>query len=185
MKTHSAYYPNRKNVMLWNKYPYRLDNFTLAAAVEDLKGDPPGTIPWLVWLLENPASPLSLPGKIDLNGHDCIHLLLKRGFRSRDEAYVVGFTMGNDTSTNSIHLLIFKVAAYFLYPLKYRFTYLELKIFDLGVRRGRRAKIENINKIDWLRWKHQKLRDIRRELGLASKSQILAATDRPMAVSQK
>jgi hypothetical protein len=180
-------YPNlnTKNAMLWNKYPYRLDNFTLAAAIEDLQGDPPNTIPCLVWLLENPASPLSLPGKIDLTGHDCIHLLLKRGFRSRDEAYVVGFTMGNDTSTNSFHLLIFKVAAYYLYPHKYRLTYSELKIFDLGVRQGRRAKIENINQIDWLRWKHHKLRDIRLELGLNSKSRIVESTDLPISVFQQ
>lgn len=49
-----------------------------------------------MWLLENPDSPLPFAGKIDLYRHDCLHLLLERGLSVEDEAFVVGFTMGND-----------------------------------------------------------------------------------------
>ncbi|WP_373541799.1 hypothetical protein [Chamaesiphon sp.] len=152
--------------MLWHKYPDRLDEYTLAAACEHLQGDPPGEIPFLVWLLENPASPLNMPGSINLLGHDCIHLLLKKGFSSAEEAYIVGFTMGNDTSVNWLHLLVLKIAAYFFYPHKYRLSYSELKIFDRGVRFGRTAKVKNINKFDWSEWDRKLLKDIRMELGL-------------------
>jgi hypothetical protein len=152
--------------MLWNKYPTHLDDFTLGSAYESLQGDLPAKIPVLVWLLENPVSPVSLPGSIDLFGHDCIHLLLKKGFRSADEAYVVGFTMGNDPMTNWLHIAILKFASYFLYPCKYRFTYSDLKIFDLGIRMGRRAKIKNLNKYDWCKWHDRKLRDIRSQIEL-------------------
>jgi hypothetical protein len=155
------------NVMLWNKYPDRLDNFMLVSACEDLQGDPPGEIPLLVWLLENPASPIGMPGSIDLFGHDCLHLLLKEGFSPANEACVVGFTMGNDENTNWLHLLIFKIAAYFFYPPKYRLTHAELQIFDRGVRLGRQTKIKNINKFDWSKWHHKTLKNIRVELGLA------------------
>jgi hypothetical protein len=152
--------------MLWHKYPDRLDNLTLIDAFEDLQGDPPGEIPLLVWLLENPASPISMPGSIDLFGHDCIHLLLKQGFSPANEAYIVGFTMGNDNSTNWLHLLIFKIAAYFLYPRKYKLTYSELQLFDQGVKFGRKTKVKNINKFDWSNWHHKILKDVRMELGL-------------------
>jgi hypothetical protein len=152
--------------MLWNEYPDRLDASTLVAACEDLQGDPPEEIPFVVWLLENPSSPFNMPGSIDLFGHDCIHLLLKKGFSPDDEAYVVGFTMGNDANTSWIHLLILKIAAYCLYPRKYRFSYSKIKIFDRGVRLGRRTKTRNINKLDWSKWNHRLLKDIRSELGL-------------------
>ncbi|WP_309743423.1 MULTISPECIES: hypothetical protein [unclassified Chamaesiphon] len=152
--------------MLWHKYPDRLDAFTLAAACEDLQGDPPGEIPFLVWLLENPASPLNMPGSIDLLGHDRIHLLLKKGFSPAEEAYVIGFTMGNDTSTNWWHLLLLKIAAHFLYPPKYRLSYSELSIFDRGVQLGRSIKVKNINKLDWSKWDCKLLQDIRQEIGL-------------------
>jgi hypothetical protein len=66
--------------MLWHNYPDHLDTFTLKDAYETLEGDPPSKIPFIVWLLENPKSPLALPGCIDLYNHDCIHLLLKQGF---------------------------------------------------------------------------------------------------------
>lgn len=153
-------------IILWYKYPDRLDAFTLAAACEDLQGDPPDTIPFLVWLLENPASPLNMPGSIDLFGHDRIHLLLKKGFSPAEEAYVVGLTMGNDANTSWLHLLVLKIAAYCLYPRKYRLTYSELNIFDRGVRLGRSTKVKNINKLDWSQWDWKLLKDIRLEIGL-------------------
>lgn len=152
--------------MLWNKYPDHLDNLTLINAFEDLQGDPPSKIPFLIWLLENPASPISMPGSIDLFGHDCIHLLLRKGFSPANEAYIVGFTMGNDNSTNWLHLMIFKIAAYFFYPRKYRLSYSELKLFDRGVQFGRKIKVKNINKFDWTEWHHRILKDMRMELGL-------------------
>lgn len=152
--------------MLWNQYPDRLDNFTLINAFKDLEGDPPGEIPLLVWALENPASPIGMPGSIDLFGHDCIHLLLRKGFSPANEAYIVGFTMGNDTATNWLHLMIFKIAAYFFYPPKYRLSYSELKLFDRGVEFGRKVKVKNINKLDWTKWHHKMLKDLRTELEL-------------------
>ncbi len=161
--------------MLWNQYPDRLDKFTLLAACEDLQGDTPERIPFLVWLLENPSSPLNMPGSIDLFGHDCIHLLLKQGFTSTNEAYVIGFTMGNDTRTTWIHLLIIKIACYCLYPPKYRLTYSELKIFDRGVKLGREIKFKNINKYNLDAWQHKKLKDIRIEIGLDVESRVLEA----------
>ena len=62
----------------------------------------PSSIHWFVWLIENPKSPISLTGAIDLYNHDIIHILLGRGMDVKDEALVIGFTMGNSEYTNSL-----------------------------------------------------------------------------------
>jgi hypothetical protein len=152
--------------MLWQTYPKYLDEWTLNAAYQSLQGDPPDKIPFMVWLLENPASPLAMPGKIDLAGHDCMHLLLKQGFAAANEAYVVGFTMGNDDRTTWLHLLIFRFAALFLYPPKYRLTRDELAIFDRGVALGRQTKVKNLNQGLLLKWNDTTLQAVREQIGL-------------------
>ena len=77
----------------------------------------PSTIHWFVWLLENPKSPISLTGAIDLYNHDIIHILLDRGMLNRDEAMVIGFTMGNSETTSSWVRWLFEFCARYLYPV--------------------------------------------------------------------
>lgn len=58
----------------------------------------PEEVPFLVRLVENPA--LDLPfmdvfhGATDLPTHDYLHIVLGRGLLAKDEAFVIGFTMG-------------------------------------------------------------------------------------------
>jgi hypothetical protein len=154
--------------MLWHSYPEHLDSFSLQEAYDSLEGDPPSKIPFVVWLLENPDSPMALPGNIDLYGHDCIHLLLKQGFTSKNEAYVVGFTMGNDVRVNSLHLLVFKFVARVLYPQKYRLDASELEYFERGFAIGQKIRVKNLNKFEFSQWRSRTLQDIRAEIGLDS-----------------
>ena len=56
-------------------------------------------VPWLIWLMENPKSPLHLHGASALNDHDYVHIILDKGQANDDEAFVIGFTMGNDWNT--------------------------------------------------------------------------------------
>jgi hypothetical protein len=152
--------------MLWHQYPNHLDTLTLKDAYETLEGDPPSKIPFIVWLLENPKSPLALPGCIDLYNHDCIHLLLRQGFTSASEAYVVGFTMGNDIRTNRLHLMIFKLAAQALYPEKYRLNTSELDAFERGFQLGKSVKVKNLNQTSFEKWQYKMLAEVRAEIGL-------------------
>jgi hypothetical protein len=122
---------------------------SLAQKYLDLKGDPPSKIPWIIWLLENPESPFSLGGSIDLRRHDYLHILFDKGFSNDDEAFIIGVTMGNDTSTNGFHYFIFKVASLFLYPPPYRFTVQNLKVFDKAVAIGKVLPIKNLNRLDF------------------------------------
>jgi hypothetical protein len=152
--------------MLWKKYPKKLDQMTLTEAYQSLQGDEQSDIPWIVWLLENPASPIALPGNIDLAGHDCLHLLLKKGFTSSSEAYVVGFTMGNDQRTKWFHFQFFKLAVLFLYPPKYRLSHSEIHILERGFRLGQRTLFKDLNKVDLVKWNTKTLEQLRSDLGL-------------------
>lgn len=139
----------------------------LQEAFTTMEGDPPSKIPLVVRLLENPASPIALPGKIDLYRHDCLHLLLNRGFSLADEAFVIGFTMGNDEYTNWLHLGIFKVCSWLFYPKPYRFKWAHFEQLHLGVFYGRKARLKNLNRFDFRAHNHQTLGELRRFLGIS------------------
>ena len=105
----------------------------------------PSSIHWLVWLLENPKSPISLTGAIDLYNHDIIHVLLCRGMDVRDEAMVIGFTMGNSESTNSFIKWLFLLCAKTIYPEGYRFSGADIKEYNRGYSYGLTRRKRNIH----------------------------------------
>jgi hypothetical protein len=146
--------------------PHSAKPQTLKEAYQELGGDQQSDIPWLVRLLENPSSPLALPGKIDLYGHDYIHLLLNRQSSLYDEAFIVGFTMGNDLQTNGLHLIIFKVVSMLFYPQKYRFHQEHMKSFDLGFWYGRKISCKNINHLDFNDFNDKTISEVRERLGI-------------------
>lgn len=127
-------------------FVFQADSMTLREAVELLGGYCQADVPWQIWLFENPDSPIALPGAITLFKHDCLHILLDRpGFSNDDEAFVIGFTMGNDLQTQWCHVVVFKLLSLIFYPKKYRFTQVQLQSFDLGYGLGRRHILKNLN----------------------------------------
>ncbi len=60
-------------------------------------------IPLIIQLVENPKFDISgidlFNRAVDLHTHDCIHVILGRAMLPKDEAFVIGFTMG---STNRV-----------------------------------------------------------------------------------
>jgi len=108
-------------------------------------------IHWLIWLLENPKSLVHLHGACKLKDHDYIHILLDRGQEIEDEAFVIGFTMGNDDRTCIWEKKLFKVIAHWLYPKNDRFTKKHLEIYDEGFKYGH-SKLhiyQRIGEFDW------------------------------------
>jgi hypothetical protein len=126
-------------------------------------------ISWLVWLIENPKSPFHLHGAVTLHDHDHIHVLLGRGQANDDEAFVIGFTMGNDDRTKSWESKLFKFISCWLYSKSERFTKKQLKIFDSGFKYGR-SKLnlyQRIGEIDWSKKdKNISLNEFRRSFGV-------------------
>ena len=140
----------------------------LSKAIEKWQDSPtykePSTIHWFVWLLENPKSPISLTGAIDLYNHDIIHILLDRGMLNRDEAMVIGFTMGNSETTSSWVRWLFEFCARYLYPVSYRFNEYDLLEFERGFAYGYTRSRRNIHlaKFDVKR----DIEEIRKEWGI-------------------
>ena len=89
------------------------------------------------WLWENPSSPIHLSGAIDLYEHDCMHCILDRGLLLPDEAFVIGYTMGNDENLKSWepHFYLFLVSVFF--PRYYCFNENERKVYFSGLEFGR------------------------------------------------
>ena len=124
-------------------------------------------IPAIVRLLENPDSPIALPGKISLFNHDCLHILLDLDLSLEGEAFVVGFCMGNDPKTRKIHLNIFKFCSRFVYPKDYRFNSKHLIYFDVGFHYGKSLAIKSINKINFAPLGSNTASQIREDLGIS------------------
>lgn len=124
-------------------------------------------LPFIIWLFENPSSPFALPGEIDLYGHDCLHLLLNRVDHSlQEEAFLLGFTMGNDINTNKLHIFIYKLVSCWFYPLKYRFRWEHFSEFDKGFQHGRATPTKNINRYDFRAYQHWTIAKLRDHLKL-------------------
>lgn len=123
-----------------------------------------GSIHWFVWLIENPNSPISLSGAVDLYNHDIIHILLNRGMDVKDEALVIGFTMGNSKSSNGLVKWLFTLCAKYLYPEGYRFGVADMKEYNRGYSYGKTRRKRNIHlaKFDISR----DIAEIRKEWGI-------------------
>jgi len=141
---------------------------SLGDQVTDFSVDSATSIPWLVRLLENYKSPFALPGKISLFNHDCLHILLGRDRSPKSEAYIIGFTMGNDLKCKQIDLWIFKLFSLFLYPQKYQLSGSDLEAFDQGVVAGRNLEIKNLNQINFYHLQDYSVSDLRKKFHLCS-----------------
>ena len=124
----------------------------------------PTSINWFVWLIENQKSPISLAGAVDLYNHDIIHIILNRGMDVKDEAMVIGFTMGNSESSSGLSKWLFLLCARLLYPDGYRFSAEEVKEYNKGysygmTRRKRNIHLEKFNV-------NEDVADIRRRFGV-------------------
>ena len=123
-------------------------------------------IPWIVRLVENPASPLSFPGQITLYNHDCLHILLCLDLSLKSEAFIIGLCMGSDRNTRKFHVSIFKFISKFLYPKYYRFEEQHFVYFDSGFNYGRKLEVKFINKVDFFKMKSSSVESIRKCLGI-------------------
>lgn len=139
---------------------------TLGSAVAALGGFEQSDVPWQIWLIENPDSPIALPGKISLYNHDCLHVLLDCGLSNQEEAFVVGFSMGTDRQTHWYHVIIFKLISRYFYPAKYRFTGEQLKSFELGYKFSELSAMKNLNSINFRLHAHKTVDRLRQLLGI-------------------
>ena len=92
-------------------------------------------------------------------------MLLGRGLLPKDEAFVIGFTMGA-AQVSAIQKSIFKFVSKFLYPDGYRFAAQDLNIFENGAHCAEIIDCSDISKVDLTQYTGYTIENARRELGI-------------------
>ncbi len=139
---------------------------TLGEVRKTLPANSPEDISKIVKLFENPKSPIALKGAVNLERHDCIHIVLGRGLLPQDEAFVIGFTMGTSKNISKLEKFIFKAASMYLYPKKYRFSRRHMKAYELGLACGKKSKASKIYEFPFEDYQGVKLSELREKLGI-------------------
>ena len=133
-------------------------------------GNSQGEVPLVVRLMENPAfdvPPLSMfRGRVDLEHHDCIHLLLGRGTTLVDEAFTIGFTMGSTKRMSTSATDLFAAVAERLYPKAYRFPPAAVRVFRDAVHLAAVSNCRRLDAVDVGSVMYMGLREIRLRLGV-------------------
>jgi hypothetical protein len=129
-------------------------------------------VPFFIRLFENPSSPFCefgiMPGCVNLFTHDCIHAILSRGILPKDEAFVIGYTMGSTKKLGWLREKIFLFIARWLYPEGYKFHREEREVFRVGVMAGLKCKYD-LTRVDFKKMLNHKLPYVRKRLGMDSK----------------
>ena len=127
-------------------------------------------VPLIIRLVENPDYRTSklFTGAVDLFTHDCIHILLGRGILPKDEAFVIGYTMGSSKKMSRWRRNLFMFCAKYLYPSEYRFGEEERFVFNVGVMLGSLCETD-LSKVKFNRISEDNISLIRKKLKVNTK----------------
>ena len=147
--------------------PLKQDDITIRKALKSMEGFKlhQGDVPFIIRLFENPKYDV-IPGAVTLANHDIIHVLLGRGLLPKDEAFVIGFTMGTTRQLTKIQKSIFKFVSRYLYPEGYRFGKEELKVFDRGLEAADKMMCPDFSKVDLTKYLGYNIQRARRRLDI-------------------
>ena len=155
-------------VAAWH-YPLHREEETLSeviSSMEDFKLNQT-EVPLVIKLVENPKYFTSklFTGAVDLFSHDCIHILLGRGLLPKDEAFVIGYTMGSGKKMSRWRRNLFLWVTKNLYPEGYKFTESERYVFYSGVMAGSRSG-SDLSKVNFVKLKNMRIGYLRKLLGI-------------------
>jgi hypothetical protein len=165
-----------RGTITWEDWhiPFSRDQITLREAKESLSalGAKQEEIPLMVQLVENPRYDIPgvdfFHGAVDLAAHDSIHILLGRGLLPKDEAFVIGFTMGSTDQVTTMEENLYALFSKHLYPKVFRFQEEEIRIFKDATKLGFISNCRPLDKIDYTQYLDVTLRDMRQDIGLES-----------------
>jgi hypothetical protein len=155
------------NYAFWH-VPLSRGSMTMREAAADLARisvAAPEDIPLMVRLAENPKFNI-FHGSVTLATHDHIHALLGRGLLAKDEAFVVGFTMGSTHRLGATEEKLFEMIAEHLYPGIFRFSKEDVHIFRDAVRLAFISDVEALDRVDYERHLDAPLAAARSTLGV-------------------
>jgi hypothetical protein len=144
------------------------DERTLRNAFDSLMsvGNSQDEVPLIVRLAENPEYHFSglgfFKGRVTLEQHDFIHIILGRGLTLMDEAFVLGFTMGSTDRVSTQEANLFNWINQILYPKPYRFTPEGTQVFKDAVALAYVSDCTPLETVDFqpmLDWPLRKIRE--------------------------
>lgn len=152
--------------------PLAHDQLTLEQALDSMAqvGENPQAVPLMVQLVENPRYRVPgidlFHGRVELQQHDAIHVLLGRGLLNKDEGFTIGFTMGSSRKVSTVEEELFVTIASNLYPEPYRFNADDIAVFRDALRLAYIMDCKSLENIDFRALTKFKLDDIRSRLGI-------------------
>ena len=127
-------------------------------------------VPLIVQLVENPRYDLPgieiFSGATNLRHHDLLHILLGRGLLPKDEAFVLGFTMGSSNRVGEVEERLFTLIARYLYPKQYRFDEEDAAVYKDAVRLGHISDCQSLAEVKLDTMLARPLGRIRASIGL-------------------
>lgn len=150
------------------------ENRTLREVYSELMafGNDQNEVPLIVRLIENPEYDLGgwgfFKGRVTLQQHDYIHILLGRGTMLADEAFVLGFTMGSTDRVSSLEQTLFSAINDVFYPKAYKFSKNGHRIFKEAIWLGYISDCKALDRIDFKPMLDWPLKKIRQEIQLES-----------------
>ena len=128
------------------------------------------SIPLIVQLVENPKWDIPgieiFDGSTDLETHDFIHLLIGRGVLPKDEAFVLGFTMGSSNRISTLDEKLYGLMTRYLYPKHYRFSEEDFQVYRDAVRLGYISDCKPLNKVNYPELLDLTLDEAREKIGI-------------------
>tara|TARA_Y100000593_G_scaffold94766_1_gene195833 strand:- start:1762 stop:2346 length:585 start_codon:yes stop_codon:yes gene_type:complete len=150
----------------WHIPLFNKKQWSLGAALSSMDSFKlrPEDVPLIIKLVENPKYDIGLfAGSVSLGLHDCVHLLLGRGLMPKDEAFVIGYTMGSTKKMRRWRRNLFMFCAKYLYPEGYKFGEEERFVFNLAVKAGSLCETD-LSTVDFSLLKGKKISQIRTRL---------------------
>jgi len=152
--------------------PLARDDITLSQARADLErvSAKPAEIPLLIQLVENPRYRVPgielFHGRVGLQQHDAIHILLGRGLLNKDEGFTIGFTMGSTRRISSIEEELFVNIASYLYPQPYRLDADDIEVFRDALRLAYFMHCRPLDNVDYQDLENIPLAAARHRMGI-------------------
>jgi hypothetical protein len=152
--------------------PLSREELTLRQAADELAvlGLKQDDVPLIVQLIENPR--FDFPGLDVFHGatglvaHDRIHVLLGRGLLAKDEAFVIGFTMGSTDRVSQTEERLYGFFSKYFYPKSYSFSDEDYRVFQDAVRLGFISDCKPLSEVDLESLLDLSLADARKKIGI-------------------
>lgn len=164
-----------KEKVSWKDWiiPITEENLTVREALETQASSGAADtvkIPLIVRLIENPKYDIPyitiFDGAVNLSEHDIIHLLLGRGMLSKDEAFVIGFTMGSSNAMSTMQKKVYSFIAKYFYPKYYKFDDEDADVFKKAAHLGYVSDCTPLNKVNYEELMDLTLKEARQKVGL-------------------